>query len=123
VTSDGDLHDAAMEVAGFIEPDTDALRQAVNGVARGQAERMERELRGAWRAGYDHLHVYDEVDNKLLGRDTPDMALSLTRAVFPGYEGDPRPDPPGYAYRFSYDLTSVPDEEIRRAIRGERGDA
>jgi len=114
MTSDFTLDDAADAFA--VE---DKFREIYDNVVREQADRMERELRGAWRAGYDHLHVYDEVDNKLLGRDTPDMALSLTRAVLPGYEGDPRPDPPGYAYRFTYDLTSVPDEEIRAAIRGE----
>ena len=107
-----DLTDAAemAEIETTIHTQTERI-------ARKQAERLDRELHGAWRAGYDYVHVYDKIGDELARTDRPDYTVSFKRAVLPTYEGGGRPSPSGYVYRFTYDLTSVPDHVIRAAIR------
>lgn len=76
-------------------------------VTNAHAERLDYHLRGAWRAGYDYVHIYDPIPG----------ALGVTMYVYPSHEPS-RPDPPDLRYRHTYDLTSVPDDVIRRAIAG-----
>lgn len=109
-----DDHDRLMELAGCVDetPLGDIFDTAAEKAAEAMAERMEYELRGAWRAGYDRLDVYDEIYG--MGGFDPD--LTITQYVHPAHEGDPRPSPDGLVYRHSYDLTSVDDETIMDAI-------
>lgn len=87
----------------------DAMREAVESIT----EQLEYELRGAWRAGYDYVHVYDALQCDGVQMD----AYSIRKAVVPAHYEHP-PKPPGYAYRYTYDLCGVSDEEVRAAIRG-----
>lgn len=91
---------------------TDAAKTATGKIM----EQMEYELRGAWRAGFDYVHVYDKMGT--LARSEMGEQFSLSQYVLPANHHRP-PDPPGLTYRYTYDLTAVPDETIRRAIRGE----
>ena len=102
-------------MSGLIPSDL-SIQSGIEKIARQHAERMEYELRGAWRAGYDYLHVYDELPNG--GTDTPEQLLSVTQYVFPSNVEKP-PRPPQLRYAYTYDLTSVPDHVLRNAIRGE----
>lgn len=94
----------------------DAYFGSVGRVAEAMVERLEYELRGAWRVGYDYLHVYD--DPSPLARDGPET-FTVSMYFYPGNEGVPRADPENLVYRYSYDLTSVPDDVLRQAIRGD----
>jgi len=84
-------------------------------------ERLEYEILGAWRAGYDFLHVYEEDTLSTQPLGTVDMvedALTFSQYVLPSNNEHPiRPD--GVAYAYTYDLTSVPDHVMRAAARGE----
>lgn len=85
---------------------------AINAVFETIAARDERELRAAWRAGYDRLDVYKK--SAPLGRNPGQVTLD--RTYVPRRDVDPRRDPSGWQYAFSYDLTSVPDDVIRDAL-------
>lgn len=98
--------------------DPDLITEITDRLMERIAERREHDLRGAWRAGYDYVHVYRR-PAPALGR--PPLAagtmLSDPDARVPS--NDP-PEADRYRdYKFSYDLTSVPDDVIRRAIRGD----
>jgi hypothetical protein len=84
--------------------------------AESMAERLEKELRGAWRAGYDRVDVYDDMPTNA---EVQSMQWSISQYAHPANDGDPRPNPDGMVYRYSYDLTSASDEKFRQAIRGE----
>ena len=86
---------------------TGVIEQAVREIT----ERLEYELRGAWRVGYDYVHIYDEPPSP------PESgSFALRQYVLPtDLERPPRP--PELIYRYTYDLNSVSDEEIREAIR------
>jgi hypothetical protein len=78
---------------------------------------MDYELRGAWRAGYDYLHVYDTLACEELRRDP----FSVQQAILPSNAERP-PEPPGYSYKHTYDIGAVDDAVIRAAIRERAGD-
>ena len=96
--------------------DTDAINQALADMSRKAAERMDYELRGAWRAGYDYLHVYDTLACEGLRGDP----FSVQQAILAS-NGEEPPEPPGYRYKYTYDIGAVDDAVIRAAIR-ERGE-
>lgn len=78
---------------------------------REMAEQLDYELRGAWRAGYDYVHVYDEPPSP------PDSGtFTLRQYVLPTNAEQP-PNPVGPIYRYTYDIGSVSDGEIREAIQ------
>lgn len=85
-------------------------------VAEKLNERLEKELLGAWRAGYELLHVYEEPQHFTY---EPPEAWTISQYVLPAMKRWHRPEPPGLRYKYSYDLTSVPDEVLRKAQRGE----
>lgn len=87
---------------------TDATREA----ARAQAEQLDREIHGAWRAGYNYLHVYmPMVTPHRDGRGE----FAIKTYVLPTYsEVPPRPD--GLSYAHSYDLTELTRERIEEVL-------
>lgn len=87
----------------------------VTEAAESMARQMEYELRGAWRAGFDYVHVYDDAS---LGMADPAETVALTQYVLPSNRQEP-PRPTDRIYRYTYDLGSVPDDAIRAAIRGD----
>lgn len=92
----------------------DVLDDALASAIESMNEQMERELRGAWRAGYDYLHVYEPVQP--LARQELTNTLSLKQFVLPtDYQHAPRPD--GTRYLYTYDIGAVPDTVIRAAIQ------
>ena len=93
----------------------DMIQEATTRVAEAFAERLEYELRGAWRAGYDYVHVYDEDPAKRLSRELGD-SFSVSQYVLPSNQKIP-PRPDTRRYRHTYDLTSASDAEIRERIR------
>lgn len=93
------------ETQGLVD---DAVQSAVESIA----ERMEKELYGAWRAGYNYVHVYKSLDYNGLRRD----AFTIGQLVLPSNtEQPPRPDTA--AYQYTYDLTAVPEAALREAWR------
>jgi len=95
---------------------TDVVRGALESAAEAYAQRMEYELRGAWRAGYDYVHVYEK--EPAPAPENLSQNLTVREYVLPTH-GPARPDPPGCRYRFTYDLASVPDDVIRDVVRGD----
>jgi len=91
---------------------TGIIGEAAEELSRKVAERMDYELRGAWRAGYDYVHVYDTLACKGVRLDP----FSVQQAVLPSDDKEP-PEPPHYHYKFTYDIAAVDDAEIRAAIR------
>ena len=101
----------------MLEPE-DLVLDIAGDFAREVRRRMEYEVRAAWRAGYDYVHVYDDV-----GTQSPRMAeedFTYRQYILPANKGERRPNPPDKIYRFSYDLNSIPDDEIRELIRGDK---
>lgn len=123
---DGDVPSIPEDPGGPIALDgidpAPGMSEAVERAVGELAEHLEYELRGAWRAGYDYLHVYDEPPGQTWGSDDFAEAFTLRQYVYPANDGVPRPDPDDLIYRHSYDLTSVPDDVMRAAVRGDLGD-
>jgi len=92
----------------------EALSDAVESAGRAVQERLEWELRGAWRAGYDWLHVYEPV--RELARNAPGD-FSVTFRVLPSHSKT-RPSPDELRYLHSYDLRGVSAGEVRAAVSG-----
>lgn len=87
----------------------------VEEAVRDMEQQIEYELRGAWRAGYSYVHVFDDVRP----RSEPGT-VRLTQHVLPTNVEQP-PDPVGLVYRHTFDIDSVPDEQIREAVRASYG--
>ena len=86
---------------------------AVTEATRTMNDRLEKEIVGAWRAGYDQLHVYDGA--ALGAKDVADT-FAMTMYLLPGHDGHGRPDPPDMIYRYSYDLSDMTRELARKAL-------
>jgi hypothetical protein len=81
---------------------------AAERMSRRVAERMDKELRGAWRAGYDYLHVYDALDCNGLRSDS----FTIKQYILPSnVEQPPRPDFAAYQHTYILD-----DDVMREAI-------
>jgi len=90
----------------------EVLTEAVEGAGRAFQERLEWELRGAWRAGYDWLHVYEPIQE--LARVAPGD-FSVTFRILPSHSKT-RPSPDELRYLHSYDLRDVSAAEVRAAV-------
>lgn len=75
------------------------------------SERMDKEILGAWRAGYDYLHVYEEIP-ELARTDVDSLdSISFSQYVHPSnYPPHRHLDGLCYGYTFVLD-----DQEIERA--------
>lgn len=93
-------------------PDTpDLLTTAVESAAESIADRLDYELRAAWRAGYDYLDVIHDPYTAL---HHPDDAFRIGMYVWP--HSNPEQDwPPRYRVE-RYDLRTVTSEEMRAAL-------
>lgn len=79
--------------------DTDILTDATREASLELAERLEYELKGAWRADYDYVHLYTKIVDPDPGGDTDE--ITLRQAVLPSDREEP-PNPPGYRYAHTY---------------------
>lgn len=101
-----------------MDVDTLALDTGIDDAVEALHERLEKELLGAWRAGYDYLHVYNDHGTEPLGREGLSERYTINQYVLPGHSERPvRPDSLAYAY--TYDLSDVPFGVMRSALRGE----
>jgi len=89
---------------------SDAIRDATREITK----RLDYELRGAWRAGYDYVHVYADPPGFRRHTDLSEQ-FAVTQYILPSNQEQP-PRPETRQYRYTYDLASVPDERIRAAI-------
>ena len=97
----------------FNTDEVEALRSdAMETVMDAVAERMEKELYGAWRAGFKYVHVYQMLDYGGLRLET----FSVKQAVVPSHTENP-PKHPSAQYLHTYDLTDVPAAALRKAWR------
>lgn len=94
----------------------DLMLDSVDDATRRIAEREEYTLRGAWRAGYDYVHVYRPDTTPPLGRGGLTDTFSLPTNVLDP-TNDPEPNGHWGRYLYTYDIGGVPDAEIRAAIR------
>ena len=96
---------------------SDALTDVVERMTRAYTERLEREILGAWRAGYDYLHVYR-------GEPLPDsgrpMGHKISRYVLPTDEKHP-PKPDRYVYEHTYCIGDTRDELMRQLTDSSAG--
>jgi len=83
-------------------------------IAQRAAQRREKELRGAWRAGYDYLNVFEPgLTTAPLGEQTPAQKFAIQHPTFvPANNRIRHAD-------YAYDIGAVPDDVIKRAIDGE----
>lgn len=95
---------------------SDAVEETTNAVA----ERLDYHLRGAWRAGYEYVHIFHPVPELegVMNADREDYFTTTIGVLPSNLEKPPQPD--GYRYQYSYDLSDVDDEAIRAALRGYR---
>lgn len=82
-------------------------------------QRLEYELRGAWMAGFDYVHIYRETEEPIGPGTELSQALTFRRWVFPTNLRNP-PDPPEREYEHTYDLAEADDDAIREAMRNAR---
>lgn len=83
-------------------------------IAQRAAQRRETELRGAWRAGYDYLNVFEPgLATAPLGEQTPAQKFVIQQPTFV-----PADRPIRHA-DYAYDIGAVPDDVIQRALNGE----
>lgn len=73
-------------------------------------ERMKYEFRGAWMAGYDYVHVYDDPPIGF-----PEDQVSLEAYVFPS-NLEARPGLPGLDYQYTFKLRDTPDGFVREIV-------
>lgn len=100
-------------------------RDAIDDAMRTVQEQMDYEVRGAWRAGYDYLHVFEEnpLHDVALGtRDLSEEAVTFTQYTYPSDSDEPkRLEHDGIVYSYSYDFTATPDHVIRGMIEQQAG--
>lgn len=86
---------------------------ATEELTRQLVDRLEYELEGAWRAGFDFLYVVTY--NDIAGYDDSDFeAFTVKRSYIPSNNPDRRPPEP-MATMERYDLRGVTTAEIREA--------
>lgn len=91
--------------------DTTDLSDLREELLRAIAERKDYALRGAWRAGYDYVHVYQPIAPGALAREPLDEFTVQADILWPSNVEEP---PGGIGnYLYTYDLTAVSDAEIR----------
>jgi hypothetical protein len=100
---------------------SDELNQRLNDAVSSLHEQLEKELHGAWRAGYNYLHVYSK--NPMFdGLDqTPPVenAVAFTYYVYPSDSANAKAlEHNGIQYAYSYDFTTIPDHIVKAAIDG-----
>lgn len=96
-------------------PMNDLATEMADKLARQAARRREQELRGAWRAGYDYLNVYDPgLSTAPLGNDgsLSERFVVQEPAFIPSNRPHSHAD-------YAYDIGAVPDDVLKRAIDGE----
>jgi len=99
---------------------SDTFSNLIDDAAASMNEQIEKEVRGAWRAGYDYVHVYGDHPQKSLARGDLSETFTMTMYVLPtNQEQPPRPDT--RQYRYTFDLDSVPDDVIREMIQQSAG--
>jgi hypothetical protein len=86
---------------------TGALQSAIDEMN----ERMEREVLGAWRAGYEYLHVYNPV---VSAYDSDDPHL-FSQYVLPSNR-PPLEDVGDVRYAYSFELGDVDAAEVRARL-------
>jgi len=97
--------------------DGGVISEMAEQAARATQEQLEKELIGAWRAGYDWLHLYKELPGAFVHKPLSE-SVTLTYRVLP--TDSPRPPRPDELhYIRSYDLRDVerPMVELARHER------
>jgi len=84
---------------------TDLLDGAMESLITEMHQQLERELLGAWRAGYDYVHVYSDTLTTR-GSTPPHKTFRLRQYVLPTNSERP-PTPHGRQYAYTYDLRNV----------------
>ena len=92
------------------------LTEAAEQLAQATTKRLEYELLGAWRSGYNYLHIYEPSPGQVAHR--PMGSIDVTQYVLPS-NSKRRPDPTELRYVTTYDLTSTPDDVLLAASKGE----
>jgi len=98
---------------------TDLCHEKPLEAARAIDDRLETELLGAWRAGYNWLHVYQPLETaNAAGAQDLTETITLGLIVYPTHhKRAPEAVPTEYRYVQSYDLRSVSTTEMRAAMR------
>jgi len=78
--------------------------QQLEKLVENKMRRLEKELHGAWRAGYDRVHIYRDADN-----------FSFDMYAYPSMKGEHEPVAE-YRYECHYDLNSASDSEVLAAV-------
>lgn len=95
---------------------SDVLTHVVDDLVRASAEREEYMLYGAWRAGYDYVHVHNPTAP--MHTDGGGEYVTVSRKLIPS--NAPKPHrPAGYVYAFTYDLTDLSVGEVRAVMDGD----
>lgn len=92
------------------------MDDVIDNVAKGFNEQLERELWGAWRAGYDYLHVYSNQESMY----EPSESFSISMLIFPAYSEKP-PKPGDLIYHYTYVLEDDVFQSHRLNSSGSEG--
>jgi hypothetical protein len=82
--------------------------EASERVAQAMNERLEKEVIGAWRAGYEYLHVHHPIQTT---NYEPISKFTVRYKVLPSNQ--PAADPDG-TYSYSFDLSDLNPELVAR---------
>lgn len=106
----------AASAAGRIAYDALSVESVVTDAVDAWHDRLETELFGAWRAGYDYLHIYAD-EPQPLGREPLENATVFGgRYVVPSRNREPTlRDHSGIQYLHTYDFETIPDHVMRAA--------
>jgi len=97
------------------EPDL-SVESVVSDAVDAWHERLEKELFGAWRAGYEYLHIYRDAPQPLGQRSLADTSVLGGRYVVPSHSHRPLlRDERDFQYEHTYNLTEIPDHIMRAA--------
>lgn len=95
------------------ETDTELETDALEELLDQHAQWLEYELRGAWRAGYEYVHLYRETAAETIqsGRDQ----FTVKQAVWPTDREEPT-QIDGYQYETTYLVGELDPETVRQHL-------
>lgn len=117
IRNNKNIGDVSIADEYFSPPSPEIDRSMGDSIIRNIRENIERDIHGAWRAGYDFLHIYrSKIHCGKHDMELEDTILKIY--TYPSNRKTP-PDVEGLNYKYTHDLKSVDNCRILEAINSE----